>query len=193
MNNNSNQSAITQRRPLSLTLMYAVFGMAAAVALPQILHVFGAATGLGTLPGETFLPMHLPVLLTGFLAGPLAGLLCGLGAPAVSMALTGMPLPAMMPFMTIELAVYGLSAGLVRPVGGEDRYLVIKTLTAQVAGRALRAVAILIAFYGLGMTMIAPPVIWNSVIAGIPGIIIQLVAVPVIVKLADRVKGNTNE
>ena len=193
MNNNSNQSAITQRRPLSLTLMYAVFGMAAAVALPQILHVFGAATGLGTLPGETFLPMHLPVILTGFLAGPLAGLLCGLCAPAISTALTGMPLPAMMPFMIIELAAYGLFAGLVKPIGGESRYLVFKVLAAQILGRAVRAVAILIAFYGLGMTTVAPPMIWNSVITGIPGLIIQLIAIPVIVMLADRALGNTNE
>lgn len=193
MNNNTNQSAIAQKRWLPMTLLYAAFGMAAAVALPQAIHVFGAVTGLGTLPGETFLPMHLPVLLTGFLAGPLAGFLCGLAAPAVSTALTGMPLPAMMPFMMIELAAYGLFAGLVRPVGGEDHYLVIKVLAAQIAGRAVRAVAILIAFYGLGMTMIAPPMIWNSVIAGIPGIIIQLVAIPVILKLIDRATGKTNE
>ena len=36
-----------------------------AVALPQILHTFGIVTGLGTMPGETYLPMHLPVILCG--------------------------------------------------------------------------------------------------------------------------------
>ena len=185
-----NEELSREKTSLSRAVIYGIIGMAAAVALPQILHVFGAVTGMGTLPGETFLPMHLPVLLTGFLAGPLAGLLCGLTAPAVSTALTGMPLPAMMPFMMIELAAYGLSAGLLKTVGGDGKYMVDKTLAAQVAGRAVRAAAILIAFYGLGMTMIAPPVIWNSVIAGIPGIVIQLVMVPVVVALVKKAEKN---
>ena len=181
-----NEEMSRERISVSRAILYGIIGMAAAVALPQLLHVFGAVTGLGTFPGETYLPMHLPVLMTGFLAGPLAGMLCGLTAPAVSTALTGMPAPMMMPFMMVELAVYGLSSGLLKPVGGDGNYMVLKTLGAQVAGRAVKAVAILIAFYGLGMTMIAPVSVWMSVLAGIPGIIIQLVAVPVIVRLVKK-------
>ncbi len=172
------------------SVIAAMISAAAAVALPQIMHVFGTVTGLGTLPGETFLPMHLPVMVCGFLAGPLAGLAAGAASPAISMALTGMPLPAMMPFMTIELAAYGLFAGLLKDAGGSDassvRYMIPKVLAVQVLGRAVRAAAILIAFYGLGMKMIAPPVIWNSVIAGIPGILIQLALIPVIVKAVQK-------
>ena len=185
-----NEEMSREKTSASRAVLYGIIGMAAAVALPQVIHVFGAMTGLGTLPGETYLPMHLPVLLTGFLAGPIAGLLCGLTAPAVSTALTGMPVPMMMPFMMIELAAYGLSAGLLKPVGGDGNYMILKTLGAQIAGRAVRAVAVLIAFYGLGMTMIAPASIWMSVMTGLPGIIIQLVAVPVIVKLVKKAEGN---
>ena len=170
------------RVSLGTSVMAALIATAAAVALPQLLHVFGAVTGLGTVPGETFLPMHLPVMLCGFLAGPLAGLAAGAASPAISASLTGMPLPAMMPFMMIELAAYGLFAGLLRNRNDSMPATAAKVLMVQIAGRAVRAAAILTAFYGLGMKMIAPPVIWNSVAAGIPGMLIQLALIPVICK-----------
>ena len=184
------ETTITKKNVnVKTSLLSALIAAACAVALPQLIHVFGAVTGLGTLPGETFLPMHLPVMVCGFLAGPVAGLVAGAASPAISTALTGMPVPAMMPFMMIELAAYGLFAGLLKGSGGDDassvRYMIPKVLAVQILGRAVRAVAILIAFYGLGMKMIAPPMIWNSIIAGIPGLLIQLALIPVIVKAVD--------
>ena len=172
------------------SIVAALISAAAAVALPQVIHVVGAVTGLGTLPGETFLPMHLPVMLCGFFAGPLAGLAAGAASPVISSALTGMPLPAMMPFMMIELAAYGLFAGLLKDLGGIDaasvKYMVPKVLAVQIAGRVVRAIAVLIAFYGLGMQTVAPASILGSVVTGIPGILIQLVLIPVIVKAFDH-------
>ena len=56
----------------------AIGAMAAAVALPQVLHLIGRYSGIGTALGEVFLPMHLPILLVGFLAGPYAGMAAGL-------------------------------------------------------------------------------------------------------------------
>ena len=184
------ETTITKKNvSVGTSLLAALIAAACAVALPQAIHVFGAATGLGTLPGETFLPMHLPVMVCGFLAGPVAGLIAGAASPAISTALTGMPAPAMMPFMMIELAAYGFFAGLLKDAGGSDacsiKYMIPKVLAVQVLGRAVRAVAILIAFYGLGMKMIAPPMIWNSVITGVPGLLIQLALIPVIVKAVD--------
>ena len=49
-----------------------------AVAVPQIFHVIGAVSGVGTSLGEAFLPMHLPIILVGLLAGPYAGAIAGL-------------------------------------------------------------------------------------------------------------------
>ena len=171
------------------SVIAALISAACAVALPQAIHVFGAVTGLGTFPGETFLPMHLPVMVCGFLAGPLAGLAAGAASPAISTALTGMPLPAMMPFMMIELAAYGFFAGLMKKTNGEDvSYirLAAEVLAVQVLGRAVRAAAILIAFYGLGMKTVAPPMIYSSIATGIPGILIQLALIPAIVKAVQE-------
>ena len=185
MMDNSKEATRT-RIDIKKTTIGTILAVVGAVALPQLLHVFGAVTGLGTLPGETYLPMHLPVMLAGFLAGPACGFITGALSPVVSAALTGMPAPAMMPFMVVELAGYGLAAGLLKNDDDSAPVICAKVFAVQFAGRAARAVAILIAFYGLGMTAIAPPVIWNSVIAGIPGMIIQLVLIPVIMVSVNR-------
>ena len=148
-----------------------------AVALPQLFHVMGALSDTGTAIGETFLPMHLPIILVGLLAGTVPGAVAGLLSPLVSSLLTGMPAQIMLPFMMIELCVYGLSAGLLRNAKMPN---IAKVLTAQVAGRVVRAVAILIAVYALGNDAIKTAVIWKSVVAGIPGIALQWVLLPLL-------------
>ena len=167
-----------------------VLAVAAAVALPQLMHMLGLVSNLGSTIGETFLPMHLPVILVGLLAGPYAGAITGILSPAISFALTGMPASAMLPFMMIELCVYGLSAGLLRNV---EMPSVLKVLIVQFAGRAIRAIAILIAFYIIGSKAIAVPVIWKSIIAGIPGIALQLLLIPLIDFRVKNAKGRENE
>ena len=80
----------------TLAALAAIIG---AVAVPQVFHVLGAASGLGTSLGEAFLPMHLPIILVGLLAGPYAGAIAGLLGPLASFALSGMPGAAMLPFI----------------------------------------------------------------------------------------------
>ena len=152
--------------------------IAAAVALPQFFHLLGAASGLGSTLGEILLPMHLPVLLVGLLAGPYAGAIAGLLSPVVSFALTGMPRPAMLPFMVVELAVYGLCTGLLR---NARMPVILKLLIAQLAGRAVRAGAILIAVYGFESQALPVSVIWTSVATGLLGLVLQWALIPLIV------------
>lgn len=155
----------------------AIIAIISAVAVPQILHVIGAASGLGTALGEIFLPMHLPIILAGLLAGPYAAGIAGLLGPLVSHLLTGMPGSVMLPFMMIELAVYGISAGMLRNVKIPN---IAKVLIAQILGRAVRGGAILIAFYAFG-SAIKPAVILSSISAGFIGIVLQLIIIPLAV------------
>ena len=154
-----------------------VGALAAAVALPQVFHAVGAVSGLGTALGETFLPMHLPILLVGLTAGPAAGAISGVLAPLVSFALSGMPTAAMLPFMMIELLCYGLFAGLMRTARIPS---LGKVVLAQIGGRAVRAAAILIAFYGLGSTAIPVAIIWRSIATGLPGLLLQWALLPLL-------------
>ena len=156
-----------------------------AVAVPQIFHLLGAVSGLGTALGETFLPMHLPILLVGLLAGPYAGAIAGLLGPLASFALSGMPGIAMLPFMMIELCIYGLAAGLLRNV---KMPTIGKVVAAQVAGRVVRAAAILLAVYAFGSENIGVAVIWPSIGAGIFGLVLQWVLLPLIVYRVENLK-----
>ena len=187
---NPNANAVSRPRlSLKAQTLATILAIAAAVALPQCFHVLGAVSGLGTALGETFLPMHLPILLVGLLAGPYAGAISGLFAPLVSFALSGMPGAAMLPFMMIELFVYGLTAGLLRT---SRMPTIAKVLIAQVAGRAVRAAAILTAYYLLGSTMIAPAIIWTSIVTGIFGLVLQWALLPLIVFWVEHRAGHAD-
>ena len=165
----------------------AVFAIIGAVALPQLFHVMGAFSGLGTKLGETFLPMHLTIFLAGLLAGPYAGVTAGLLAPLISFALTGMPTAVMLPFMMIELCAYGLFSGLLRNV---NIPVVAKVLAVQIGGRTVRAGAILLSVYAFGNTAIPVSIIWTSIAAGIFGIVLQLVLIPLIIYRVENMSKN---
>ena len=157
-----------------------------AIALPQLFHVMGAASGLGTALGEAFLPMHLPIILAGLLCGPYAAASAGAVAPLLSALLTGMPKPAMIPFMCIELCVYGLAAGLLRDAKIPT---LVKVLIAQIAGRAVRAAAIVIGVNAFGSTLDVS-IIWTSVTVGIFGLALQWALIPLVVY---RLRDNKSE
>lgn len=161
-----------------------IISVVAAVALPHIFHIIGAVSGLNTGLGEAFLPMHLPIILTGLIAGPYAGAISGAISPLLSFALSGMPGLAMLPFMMIELFVYGLASGLMKNI---KMPCIIKVLSVQVAGRAVRAAAILIATYGFGYEKISVSIIYTSIAVGLFGIILQLVLIPLIIyRITDK-------
>jgi ECF transporter, substrate-specific component len=80
---------------------------AASFLLPAAAHASG-------LPVRMLLPMHWPVILAGLCYGWRSGALIGLAAPALSFVISGMPLPHILPAMTVELAAYGFLAGFAR-------------------------------------------------------------------------------
>lgn len=173
------QENVLSQRKLSVKVqtLAGIIAVISAVALPQLFHVMGAAAGLGTSLGEAFLPMHLPIILVGLLAGQYAGAIAGLLSPLVSFAISGMPSVVMLPFMMIELCVYGLSAGLLRNV---KLPAIVKVLIAQVAGRAVRAAAIVIGVNFLGSAAVIST-IWTSITAGLFGLALQWALIPLIV------------
>ncbi|MDE5763678.1 MAG: ECF transporter S component [Ruminococcus sp.] len=180
-------TAITSKKLSVKTQTIGAFiALVSAVALPQLVHVIGVASGMGTSLGEIFLPMHLPIILMGFLVGPYAAGAAGLLSPLVSFVLTGMPSSVMLPFMMIELCVYGICAGLLKDV---KLPTIAKVLIAQIAGRLVRAGAIAVGFYVFD-SVVNPTVALTSITAGLFGIILQLVIIPLAVY---RLKEADNE
>ena len=173
------------RLSIKIQTLATVSAIVGAVALPQVFHLLGAVSGLGTALGETFLPMHLPILLVGLLAGPYAGAISGLFSPLFSFALSGMPGAAMLPFMMIELCVYGLVTGLLSNV---KMPTIGKVVAAQIAGRGVRAAAILLSVYAFHSESIGVAVIWTSISAGIFGLVLQWALLPLLVYRVENLK-----
>lgn len=153
--------------------------LALAVLLPIGFHAFGMG-------GRVFLPMHIPVLLAGFLVGPQAGILVGLLAPGLSHLLTGMPPTYAVPLMSLELPMYGLVAGLAYRRLRLNLYLSL--IVAMLVGRLMFGLGLFV----LGMFMDLPytaAVFFSTggaVWSGLPGIIAQIVIVPLIVAAVRR-------
>lgn len=175
--------SLRSKTPVRVQALAAVVAVVAAVALPQFVHVMGLHFGLGSGLGEILLPMHLPVLLLGFWAGPWAGATAGLLAPLVSFGLTAMPGQAMLPFIVLELCVYGMTAGFLR---GAAMPNLAKLLIVQVAGRAVRAAAIVLAVPVLGIASVPVAVIWTSVSVGFVGLVLQWLLLPLFLRWMEK-------
>ena len=112
-----------------------------------------------------------------------SGFACGMLSPIVSFALTGMPGAVLLPFMTVELAVYGLSAGLLSKTNLPTLLQVVLT---QVAGRVARAAVLTAAIYGFGFDRLPISIVWTSITAGVAGIVIQWAVLPLAAREGKR-------
>lgn len=182
------KSAAKPQLSIKVQAIATLSAIVGAVAVPQIFHVLGAVSGVGTSLGEAFLPMHLPIILVGLLAGPYAGAIAGLLGPLCSFALSGMPGVMMLPFMMIELCIYGLTAGILRNV---KLPTIVKVVIAQVAGRAVRAGAILLGVFVFG-SKVNISTIWTSIGTGLFGLALQWALLPLIVYRVENLKKNDN-
>ena len=154
--------------------------VALCVVLPLLVHGIPNA-------GSLILPMHIPVLLCGLLCGWPYGLVCGLLGPLIS-SFTGMPPLPVLPGMMVECATYGMVTGLMMRfirTGKPTADLYISMLTAMVLGRVLAGFAKAWIFTpGVG----AFAWVTTSLVTGIPGIVIQLVLMPVLVLSLTKAK-----
>ena len=154
---------------------------ALCLVLPMAFHAIPNA-------GQVILPMHIPVLLCGLVCGWPYGVVCGLIGPLLSSVITGMPPAAMLPSMMVECAVYGFTAGLLMKyvrTGKNVRDLYISLVSAMAAGRIVAGFAKAWIF-----TPGISPFAWvtTSLVAGVPGIVIQLVLMPLVVTALTRAR-----
>jgi len=160
-------------KPLALVGFTAGF-VALSVGVPWATHLIG-----GPVAGRTFLPMHFFVLCAGLILGWRSGLVAGLLSPIISFALTGMPPAVVLLPLTLEITTYGLVSGLLRRRLGRNVWLPL--IGALLAGRIVVMIAV-------SLTRVSPPFSYlaSAVIAGLPGIAIQIALIPLVAKLFTR-------
>ena len=176
-------------------ITYCALFCALGALLPQAFHVFG------NLPATVFLPMHIPAMAAGFLLGPLAGLITGIFSPLLSCLITvgTMPIPIKMPFMMFEIGTYGVVCGVLYRLFARFRLPVLvksvfTVLGAQIAGRLVNLLCTLFAVKILSIT--TKPVSLAAAIAsigtGVPGIVIQLVFLPMLMLTLTQIRKHKN-
>ena len=162
-------------------LVFTAACAALCLVLPMAFHAIPNA-------GSVILPMHIPVLLCGLVCGWPYGAVCGAIGPLLSSLLTGMPPAAMLPGMMVECAVYGFTTGLMMKyvrTGKNMTDLYISLVSAMILGRVAAGFARAWIF-----TPGISPFAWvtTSLVAGIPGIVIQLVLMPLVITALTRAR-----
>lgn len=159
-------------------ISFSALFLALGIIFPMLFHSIPNAGGI-------FLPMHIPVLLCGFICGPVYGLLIGILTPLLSGILTGMP--PLMPIgmaMMLELATYGFLSGWLL----KRFHISVSLILAMIAGRIVSGLAnlVLLSFAGKAYTL--GIFLGASFVTSLPGIILQLIIVPLFVQIALKIK-----
>lgn len=140
--------------------------------------------------GSMLLPMHLPVLICGFVCGWPYGLAVGFVAPLLRSLTLGMPpiFPTAVA-MAFELAAYGAIIGICyKKLPKKPLFLYVDLLAAMIGGRIVWGAAMMICLGIKGGAFTWSAFLSGSVLGAIPGIILQLLLVPVIVVILQKAK-----
>ena len=166
-----------------LSITYSAMCIALAMVLPLI-------TGNVPRIGNMLCPMHIPVLLCGFLCGPSWGFAVGAASPLLrSLIFSAPPFFPIAVAMAFELAAYGAVSGvLYRRLPKSPWSLYASLLCAMATGRVLWGA---VRFILAGLTGTEFP--FSAFVAGavtnaIPGIVIQLILIPLAVAVLERAK-----
>jgi hypothetical protein len=180
MANNGGNAIAVNNRILAFwstkSLIYQSLLTVAAVGLPAAAHLIG-------LPVRFLLPMHWPILLAGLLYGWRGGLLVGMLAPSLSFALSGFPLPHILPAMTVELTIYGLVAGILKEKAHISGFgsMAIAIVTGRIA-------FVLMVIAGIGSSVAADMTYFKAaLLPGVFAAIAQIALMPILANwLAKR-------
>ena len=164
-------------------LVLASMFLALALVLPFL-------TGQIPEVGSMLCPMHIPVLLCGFFCGWPWGAAVGVIAPLLRSLIFGMP--PMFPTalcMAVELAAYGAVSGyLYEKLPRKKSSVFVSLISAMIVGRLLWGAARFLCA-GLDPSAFGLGAFWaGAVTSAIPGIIVQLVLIPILVMTLNKNK-----
>lgn len=159
-------------RKIVLTALFMAIGMILPFITMQIPSI-----------GNMLLPMHLPIILCGFLCGGPYGLVAGIVVPLLRSVVFGAP--PLMPTavaMAFELGAYGLVSGLMyKRLHNKKWGIYISLISAMVIGRVIWALVSIVLYSMLGNVFTWKIFVMQAVINAIPGIILQLIIIPLLV------------
>ena len=146
--------------------------------------------------GDTLLPMHIPVMLCGLFCGFKYGFFVGAILPFLRSLIFSMP--PLFPnavWMAAELCTYGVVIGFLYSIKKSKRlwYLYVCLGISMIFGRIVWGItkALLLGFRGGVFTFSA--FFAGGFIDAFPGIILQLIIIPLVVKSVEYVQKGKSE
>lgn len=138
--------------------------------------------------GAMLSPMHFPALLCGFLCGWPWGLAVGFLSPLLRSLLFGLPkLYPSAVAMAFECATYGAVAGIASRLLPRKLWATyLSLILAMIAGRVVWGTAQYVLLHLQGRVFTWELFVAGAFINAIPGIVLQIVAIPVLVTLLER-------
>ncbi len=162
----SRELVLQQNSAVSITreILYAIWGVALAVLFPIVFHFFQL--------GSTFLPMFVPVLTAALAVSPFTAFIIGALSPFVSFGVTGMPtvVPPIAAVLAVELSFTAALTSVLSHHMRWSPWLIIPFV--MLVDRIGMALFVTIATPGF-ITLAA-------IAAGFPGVILQIVVVPIL-------------
>ena len=167
-----------------------LINLALSAMFLALAYVMPFLTGQIQQIGSMLCPMHIPVILCGFVCGGPWGLLVGFVAPFLRSLTLGMPPMYPVAFaMAFELAAYGFVSGvLYRALPKKKGYIYCSLIGSMIVGRLVWG-AVQFACTGLDPSKFGLAAFWAGAFANaFPGIILQIVLVPVIIMILEKTK-----
>ncbi len=140
--------------------------------------------------GSMLCPLHIPVILCGFICGWPWGLAVGFIAPLFRSLTLGMPhlFPSAV-CMAFELAAYGAISGLMHKIlPPKKAYIYCSLIISMIIGRLVWGATMFICLGIKGGTFTFAAFIAGAFTNAIPGIIIQIILIPILVMLLNNRK-----
>lgn len=163
--------SLRKNRQIRITLTLSFLG----IFFPYIFHSFGSV-------GRVFLPMHVFVMIGAYILSPIYALIIAISIPIFTSFLTGMPIIyPILPILIVELMTYALAIVFLKRKG-----LYQSLIIAMVSGRVTAILTVVLLRETMDLAIHPIRYIESSIITGLPGIIFQIIIIPIIITLIDN-------
>lgn len=168
-----------------LKMVLAAFFLALALVLPFL---------TGQIPeiGNMLCPMHIPAMLCGFVCGGPWGAVVGFAAPILRNLIFTVPRFPQCWAMAFELAVYGLSCGvLYKVLPKKIPFIYVSLVFSMLLGRIVWGLVqafIITKFFPVPYDFTFAYFLAEGFVKAVPGMIIQIVLIPPVVMALRKQK-----
>ncbi|MDK9711981.1 ECF transporter S component [Acidaminobacter sp.] len=148
--------------------------IALGLLVPTVFH-------LTSVSGSIFLPMHLPILAGAVFVNPWIALIAGALTPLTSAIATGMPPLFPIAFlMAFELAAYGWTMSWLINKRRINVYAAL--VVSMLVGRVVLGLAAVVTTSVFAVQLNPVMYMKGAILTGLPGMALQLLVVPVLIK-----------